>query len=302
MSNNLFDFMAEKGIEVAKVEVMETKTPTKASKEKTKPEKKAVEPEKYLLPLNVYYAGNNHEITKEEYPDKEFLTKEDLLIHFQTNFGYRVLTEKRTGLEYDKENNELVIHLLNPSKGSVFQKGLKRILMEDGAYRFVKSDNYGFIVGPIDSLAEEKGSVMVSTGLYLDKKIPCDFLQEIFEVFAANFPNEIMCQIFFDRNTNDFILHWPEQTTTRAHIQREKENFFLISKDVVLFSEIHSHGAYPAQFSREDDENELDFLIYGVIGEVGTNPVLKLRLGFNGVFFNIENLNDVFGAKQEAVI
>jgi len=300
--NNLFDFMEEKGIEVAKAEVVETKTPTKTNKEKNKPEKKEVEPEKYLLPLNIYYAGNNHEIAKEEYPDKDFLMKEELLIHFQTNFGYRVLTEKRTGIEYDKDNNELVIHLLNPSKGSVFQTGLTRILMKDGAYRFVKSDNYGYIVGPIDSLVDEKGSILVSTGLYLDKKIPCDFLHEILEVFTANYPNEIMCQIFFDRNTDDFILHWPEQTTTSFHIQREKESFFLNSRDVILFSEIHSHGACATYFSKEDDENEVDFLIYGVIGEVKTNPVLKLRLGFNGVFHTIDNISDVFDANQEVLI
>lgn len=56
--------------------------------------------------------------------------------------------------------------------------------------------------------------------------------------------------------------------------------------DVLL--EIHSHGAYPACFSRTDDADEQGFGLYGVIGRLGTErPEVALRVGVYGYFLPV---------------
>jgi PRTRC genetic system protein A len=56
--------------------------------------------------------------------------------------------------------------------------------------------------------------------------------------------------------------------------------------DVLL--EIHSHGAYPACFSRTDDADEQGFGLYGVIGRLGTErSEVALRVGVYGYFLPV---------------
>lgn len=302
---DLFDVMKEKGIKVpASVEVNSndnSKTGTSAKNTDNKKEKtKKVEPEKYTLPLTVYYAGSEHYISKEEYPDNEYLLKNNLLTHFQTNFGYRVLTEKRVSLEYDKEANEIIVHLKNPSKGSSFL-GLHRQHFNDGTIRFVRSDLYGKIVGPVDGFHDLKSNLEPFPCAHLKHKIPGELLNTIIESFCLAFPNEELAQIYFDRDSMNYILHFPDQTTTCKHISRETGSFFLESKNVVLFSEIHSHGRYSAIFSEEDDDNELDFLVYGVIGQLDSkSPNYRFRIGFNGLFHEIP-IEDLFDLEEEVL-
>jgi proteasome lid subunit RPN8/RPN11 len=302
-----------------------------ATQEKKKSVTKKKEPEKFELPINVYYAGFPHIISKEEYPDKEFLVRKEVLSHLQTNFNYRVLTEKRTHLEYDKENNMLVVHLKNPSKGSgsffknilskknrldngitvesakpmsktkqpmltttPYQFGIHRYGFDDGIRRFVKFDTYGYFVGPEDSGDEESNLPTELPGAYFFNKISKSYLQLIVEDFRKCYPREKLAQIYFNRNTNEFSLYFPEQTTTNASVKRCRERFYNGDYNNVLVMEIHSHGDYSAYFSQTDDDNELDFLIYGVIGNLNRErPTSEFRLGFNGEFHTI-SIADVF--------
>jgi PRTRC genetic system protein A len=54
------------------------------------------------------------------------------------------------------------------------------------------------------------------------------------------------------------------------------------------FLQLHSHGAYPARFSRTDDADEQGFALYGVIGGLGSGqPEVALRVGVYGYFLPV---------------
>ncbi len=304
------------------------KTNTSANKKKaTVP--KITEPEKFALPISVYYAGFPHEISQEEYPDKECLERKEILHHLQTNFNYRVLTDKRTHLEYDKEKNMIVVHLKNPSKGSFlehndsnekiynngitiekikpsvatikpvrtsipYQLGIHKYSFDDDVIRFVKSDTYGYFIGPEEGGSAKSCLPSEVPGAYFFNKIPSSYLKEIKNDFIQYYPCERLAQIFFNRDTNVFSLNFPNQTVTPNSVNRERETFYKGDYNNILVMEIHSHGDYNAFFSQTDDDNELDFLVYGVIGNLGTiKPTSEFRLGFNGNFLKI-SIADVF--------
>lgn len=292
---DIFEMMKANGIAVpqapAETKAPKSKTEKKASVPATP--RVAAEPIVYKLPLSIYYSGFEHQILEAEY-EKESLTEEELLHHMRENFNYRVLTEKRTTLEYDKDTGEVIVHLKNPSKGFSFFDGLHAYKFDDGTCRFVKQADYGFIVGPSDRI-KPNASVVVSgrPGVFLNKKVPGAFLEEILARFTMALPNELMAEIYFDNDKGEYSLHWPEQTTTEVSITRSASSFFKKSKSNMLFAEIHSHGNYPGVFSPTDDDNEVDFLIYGVIGSLGSQPSISFRIGFNGIFYAIDFL-DVF--------
>jgi hypothetical protein len=301
---DLFDMMKEKGLEVPKTVQKQTEVKKDSSKDKKNVEpvaKKKVEPTSYKLPLSIYYAGHDHVINLEEYENKVELSKEEVLLHLQTNFGYRVLTEKRAQFEYDVETNELIVHLKNPSKGSSFDFGLNRYAFSDQTMRFVKKDTYGYMIGPKDDDLVDGFSKLFegAPGIYLTKKVPRDIMIKILEEFIKSAPYERLAQIFFDRTNQEYVLHWPKQEVTFDSINREKGVFHLHNdRNTVLFAEIHSHGHFPALFSLVDNENEVDFLIYGVIGSFNYPQLTKkFRLGFNGSFheFDIKDLFEMEG-------
>lgn len=294
---DIFEMMQQNGITVPVTPVQEsTKKAIKADKTAVKAEKKEIskpapKPETlYKLPLSIYYSGFEHQISEEEY-EIEALTQEQLLNHLRVNFNYRVLTDKRTTLEYDAEAGEVIVHLKNPTKGS-FIDGLHAYKFEDGQCRFVKKASFGHIIGPVDQIVP-KNTLIVDgrPGVFLTEKIPGSFLQEIISRFTLALPNEAMVEIYYNKITKKYTLHWPEQETTRISVDRESSSFFKDSKKNMLFAEIHSHGHYPGKFSSTDDENELDFLIYGVVGQLDARPSIDFRIGFNGLFYAIDFLN-----------
>lgn len=51
--------------------------------------------------------------------------------------------------------------------------------------------------------------------------------------------------------------------------------------------EIHSHHKMRARFSSRDDADEQGFRLYGVIGNLGESPEIRMRLGVYGYFWQI---------------
>lgn len=295
---DLFDIMKAKGLEVPKS--VEEKKVTKNEKSSTKSIKKVEKiVEVYTLPLILYYAGSEHVIESNSFPDVESLSKEELLTYIQTILGYRKLTDKRTTLEYEKETGEIVIHLNNPSKGYSF--GLQRKIFSDGSVRFVRNDAYGLMVGPAEEYCSENSELQANPGLHLKDKVPAQILYKIIEEFLSVYPKEHLAQIYYDRNSEKYILHFPDQETTTSHIKRSSCSFYLEDRNVVLFSEIHSHGSWPAVFSKTDNENEVDYLLYGVLGSFGDKPNWSFRLGFGGLFLDVD-ASDVFDFSEGEVL
>ena len=62
-------------------------------------------------------------------------------------------------------------------------------------------------------------------------------------------------------------------------------------KDIVL--EMHSHGEMRAGFSPADDKDDAGLKLFGVVGNLGRKPVVKLRIGVYGYFHKL-SWNEVF--------
>ena len=62
-------------------------------------------------------------------------------------------------------------------------------------------------------------------------------------------------------------------------------------KDIVL--EMHSHGEMGAGFSGKDNDDEAGLKLFGVVGNLGRKPVVKLRIGVYGYFHEL-SWNEVF--------
>lgn len=110
-------------------------------------------------------------------------------------------------------------------------------------------------------------------------------------------------QRFFDLSLNMFLAD-----TTREHyvavVGDAGYHFYIPLQDkeggtvvyefgdhVVL--DLHSHGTMRAFFSSKDNEDEKGMKLYGVVGNLGDTPVLKLRLGVYGYYLPL-SWRDVF--------
>lgn len=52
--------------------------------------------------------------------------------------------------------------------------------------------------------------------------------------------------------------------------------------------EIHSHPPHSDEFSDLDDRSATEFRVYGLMTHIDTHPRLKVRVGINGRFLNVE--------------
>jgi PRTRC genetic system protein A len=55
--------------------------------------------------------------------------------------------------------------------------------------------------------------------------------------------------------------------------------------DPAIVLDMHSHCQMPAFFSSTDNRDEQGFRLYGVIGEIFTNPTARFRIGLYGDFW-----------------
>jgi hypothetical protein len=51
--------------------------------------------------------------------------------------------------------------------------------------------------------------------------------------------------------------------------------------------EVHSHHGMAARFSPTDDADETGFRVFGVLGEIYTQPTLRVRVGLYGHYWEI---------------
>jgi PRTRC genetic system protein A len=80
-------------------------------------------------------------------------------------------------------------------------------------------------------------------------------------------------------------LEIPEQEQTRVSCKPLDDSAESSLHRSII--EIHSHNTMRAWFSKQDDEDEKGFKIYGVVGKVLHRPEIKFRVGLHGYFWNI---------------
>lgn len=82
--------------------------------------------------------------------------------------------------------------------------------------------------------------------------------------------------------------------------KEEQKVVYKIGDSVIL--DIHSHGKIPAHFSPQDYKDETGFQLYAVVGSLGDDPMVSLRIGVYGYFWPLlwKDVFDgtLYGAKE----
>jgi PRTRC genetic system protein A len=122
-------------------------------------------------------------------------------------------------------------------------------------------------------------------------KIPGHLLTTTISFFKAycssDEQNEVMVQVFYDRQTGQYELDCPEQTVRWDSIEADCTQRFNDPRYIQVLH-VHSHNAMPAFFSAKDNSDEKAYMLYAVIGNLmGEVPEMKLRVGARGQFFSL---------------
>lgn len=119
-----------------------------------------------------------------------------------------------------------------------------------------------------------------------------------FRSIYSKYSSEVFLQFYYDIKTEEYIVHCPKQTVSRASVRYENDEIFSDANKILVF-EIHSHGTMGAFFSGTDDGDEKADRFYGVIGNVNNFfPDLKLRLSVGGVRTDIK-VEELFDLTEE---
>ncbi len=112
--------------------------------------------------------------------------------------------------------------------------------------------------------------------------IPQRFWDLALSAFMADPDQERYVAVIVDGGYNFYI---PAQERRSASVTYDA------AANVVL--DLHSHGKMRAFFSGQDDKDEQGLRLYGVVGTVRTDPVVKFRVGVYGYFMEV-NWRDIF--------
>ena len=131
-----------------------------------------------------------------------------------------------------------------------------------------------FLEGAISGLA------FVPSQFHLQyPKIPSHLLEEILRLSQQVAPKEILFHLCW--SSNRWQLKIPPQTNDLFSVTR-------LDSSANILIELHSHHIMEARFSSQDNLEESGFKIYGVIGRIFTQPILRLRVGiYHRLFWEI---------------
>jgi len=101
--------------------------------------------------------------------------------------------------------------------------------------------------------------------------------QHLFDLALSVMLADVSKERYVAVTWNDgYHLYVPEQEGTGGGVE------YAVGDSIVL--DLHSHGEMKAWFSTTDNKDEQGFKLYGVIGQLGKNPHVLLRVGIYGYF------------------
>ena len=99
-----------------------------------------------------------------------------------------------------------------------------------------------------------------------------------------NLPNEILFWFNFDRDRQVWNLDAPLQICRPASVFPVDRSDPLGARALI---DLHSHALLDPFFSRTDNKDEQGFRIFAVIGRVNQKPLILVRVGVYGNYWNI---------------
>ena len=138
-------------------------------------------------------------------------------------------------------------------------------------------------------------------------RVPAVLLQHILQASKQNLPNEILFWFNLDYDQAAWSVDAPLQTCTPASAVPVDRNDPLGIKALI---DLHSHAHLDPFFSRIDNKDEQGFRIFAVIGRVNEKPLILVRVGVYGNYWNIpasmifelpEEIWDAYYGKGEVI-
>lgn len=125
-------------------------------------------------------------------------------------------------------------------------------------------------------------------------KIPFAILEEIVQFFKESLPNEALVDIIYDKKSKEYSLIKPSSTTTSVSVVWDEMSILAQLKPTQsVVCEIHSHNTMHAFFSSIDNGDEIQPLVYGVIGRLNSAVEMCFRARIGREFYPIL-VSDIF--------
>ncbi|MFS1519518.1 Mov34/MPN/PAD-1 family protein [Bacillus sp. SCS-151] len=162
------------------------------------------------------------------------------------------------------------------------------VASKDGKLYEIRNSLLGTIVTPAKE-EQLRRIEQVPKGFQMKlPRIPGYLLQQIISFFRAycneNLDHEVMLQLFW-HNNGYFVVDCPTQEVSKARVSAQLDNE---APDLTEVMQVHSHNSMEAYFSETDNNDEQQFLLYGVVGRLDQQePDIKIRVGVNGTFYRL---------------
>lgn len=247
------------------------------------------------------------QLTPEMFGGKQKIEKEELRKHIEKDRPE--YSEERTSIGYDKEHNLIImtvsgsrkgLEIVNDDKTAMDKLSSNYALFDfykDGDLFRVEGNDAFRVVAPKINNSKGVFSLLIPKVPGGMHKIALKFFKSIYERFKT----EAMLQLFWDKENEKYFWHLPLQNVGIGHCEVFRDP--MLEMKYFLIGDFHSHGYYTSFFSRQDNEDEKGFRIFGVYGDFGyedREPALKLRAGTGGCFVDLR-FTDVFTMDTEYI-
>jgi PRTRC genetic system protein A len=138
-------------------------------------------------------------------------------------------------------------------------------------------------------------------------RVPAILMHHVLQAAKENLPNEILFWFNFDHDQQVWNLDAPLQLCSLASVSPLDKADPLGIKALI---DLHSHALLDPFFSRTDNQDEQGFRIFAVIGRVNDKPLILVRVGVYGNYWNIpadmifelpEEIWDAYYGKGEVI-
>ena len=115
-------------------------------------------------------------------------------------------------------------------------------------------------------------------------RVPALLMHDILHESKEILPNEILFWFNFDRDRQDWNVVAPRQICRPSSVFPVDKSDPLGIKALI---DLHSHALMEPFFSTTDNKDEQGFRIFAVIGRVNEKPLILVRVGVYGNYWNI---------------
>ncbi len=178
------------------------------------------------------------------------------------------------------------------------------ILAGNGLFLYAKRDDLEVLI-PVSS-ATIAGLPPLEPFVNMPR-VPAILMHHVLQASRENLPNELLFWFNLDHSRQVWNLDAPFQICTPTSAVPLDRSDPLGIKALI---DLHSHALLDPFFSRTDNRDELSFRIFAVIGRLSEQPLIQVRVGVYGNYWNIpasmifelpEEIRDAYYGKGEVI-